>query len=320
VKTVFFGTPAFAVPTLERLLASPHSVAGVVTQPDRPRGRGQRVSASPVKTVATANALPVFQPERMQDPDFIAALEELKPDLGVIAAYGKLLPDGLLKLPRLGMINVHASLLPKYRGAAPIHRAIMAGERESGITIIKLVHEMDAGPMLHWKSIPIEPDDTSASLEPRLAKLGAELLIATIDALDTHTITQHEQDKYQVTFAPRLTRDDGQIDWTKTAPQIHNQVRGLHPWPHAFGYLDGVRYLLLHTQVVERPVQNSSAETPVDGQVLEAKKDRLIVATGRHTALALLNLQPEGRRPLTARAFLAGHRLSPGATFRPTCS
>ena len=320
MKTVFFGTPAFAVPTLERLLASPHDVAGVVTQPDRPRGRGQRVSASPIKTVAAANALPVFQPERMKDPDFVAALEELKPDLGVIAAYGKLLPDRLLQLPRLGMINVHASLLPKHRGAAPIHRAVMAGERESGITIIKLVHEMDAGPMLRWRSIPIEPDDTSASLEPRLAQLGAELLVATIDALDAGTVIEHEQDPDQVTFASRLTRDDGRIDWTQTAPQIHNHVRGLHPWPHAFGYLDGTRYLLLHTNVVESPAPGVSDEAPVAGQVLEAAKDRLIVAAGRRTALALLELQPEGRRPLTARAFLAGHRLSPGAIFRSASS
>ena len=317
MKTVFFGTPAFAVPTLERLLGSSHDVAGVVTQPDRPRGRGQRVSASPVKTVAAANELPVFQPERMKNPDFVAALERLKPDLGVVAAYGKLLPDRLLELPRLGMINVHASLLPKYRGAAPIHRAVMAGERESGITIIKLVREMDAGPMLRWEAIPIAPDDTSASLEPRLAALGAELLVATIDALDEGRVIEHEQDPDQVTFAPRLTRDDGQIDWTKTAPQIHNQVRGLHPWPHAFGYLDGVRYLLLHTCVVERPAPSSSDVPPVAGQVLEAAKDRLIVAAGQRTALALLELQPEGRRPLTTRAFLAGHRLSPGASFGP---
>ena len=317
MRTVFFGTPAFAVPTLEQLLASAHDVVGVVTQPDRPRGRGQRVSASPAKAVALANGLTVFQPERMKDPDFVAALEELKPDLGVVAAYGKLLPDRLLALPRLGMINVHASLLPKYRGAAPIHRAVMAGERESGITIIKLVHEMDAGPMLRWEAMPIVPNDTSASLEPRLAELGAKLLVATIDALDEGHIVEHEQNPDEVTFAPRLARDDGRIDWTQPAPQIHNQVRGLHPWPHAFGYLDGVRYLLLHTRVVEVPAANSSQEPPVPGQVLEAIKDRLVVATGRRSALALLELQPEGRRPLTTRAFLAGHRLSPGAIFRP---
>ena len=318
VKTVFFGTPAFAVPTLERLLASPHDVVGVVTQPDRPRGRGQRVSASPVKTVALANGLPVFQPERMKDPDFVAALDGLKPDIGVVAAYGRLLPDRLLELPRLGMVNVHASLLPKYRGAAPIHRAVMAGETESGITIIKLVHEMDAGPMLRWEALPIAPDDTSASLEPRLAELGAELLVATNDALEAGGVIEHEQNPAEVTFAPRLTRADGQIDWTRTARQIHNQVRGLHPWPHAFGYLDGVRYLLLHTEVVEGRAPSFGDAPAVAGQILEAVKDRLIVAAGQETALALLEVQPEGRRPLTTRAFLAGHRMTPGTVFQPT--
>lgn len=318
VKTVFFGTPAFAVPTLERLLASPHDVVGVVTQPDRPRGRGQRVSASPVKTVALANGLPVFQPERMKDPDFVAALDGLKPDIGVVAAYGRLLPDRLLELPRLGMVNVHASLLPKYRGAAPIHRAVMAGETESGITIIKLVHEMDAGPMLRWEALPIAPDDTSASLEPRLAELGAELLVATNDALEAGGVIEHEQNPAEVTFAPRLTRADGQIDWTRTARQIHNQVRGLHPWPHAFGYLDGVRYLLLHTEVVEGRAPSFGDAPAVAGQILEAVKDRLIVAAGQETALALLEVQPEGRRPLTTRAFLAGHRMTPGAVFQST--
>jgi len=320
VKTVFFGTPAFAVPTLERLLASPHDVAGVVTQPDRPRGRGQRMSPSPVKAVALANGLSLFQPERMKDPNFVGALDGLKPDIGVVAAYGRLLPDRLLELPRLGMINVHASLLPKYRGAAPIHRAVMAGERESGITIIKLVSEMDAGPMLRWEALPIAPDDTSASLEPQLAELGAELLVTTIDALEAGRVIEHEQDTNQVTFAPRLTHDDGQIDWTRTALEIHNQVRGLHPWPHAFGYLDGVRYLLLLTRVVEDQAPNSGNAPPVVGQILEAAKDRLIVAAGQQTALALLELQPEARRPLATRPFLAGHRLAPGAIFRPTSS
>ena len=278
------------------------------------------MSASPVKTVALANGLPVFQPDRMKDPAFVAALDGLKPDIGVVAAYGRLLPDRLLELPRLGMINVHASLLPKYRGAAPIHRAVMAGERESGITIIKLVREMDAGPMLRWEALPIAPDDTSASLEPRLAQLGAELLVATIDALETGRVAEHEQDPDQVTFAPRLTREDGQIDWTRTAVEIHNQVRGLHPWPHAFSYLDGARYLLLLTRVVEDPALTPGNAPPIAGQILEAAKDRLIVAAGQQTALAVLELQPEGRRPLTTRAFLAGHRLTPGAIFRPASS
>ena len=320
MKTVFFGTPGFAVPTLARLLASRHHVIGVVTQPDRRRGRGQRVSPSPVKVTATDNGLTVLQPERMNDPEFVAALETMRPDLGVVAAYGKLLPDRLLELPRLGMINVHASLLPKYRGAAPIHRAIMAGETETGVTIIKLVREMDAGPMLRREALSIAPDETSASVEPRLAELGADLLLRTVDELEAGRATEREQDHGQVTFAPRLTRDDGEIDWTKTAQDIHNQVRGLHPWPHAYSYLDGARYLLLRTDVVAPPVAGSPRTQPIAGEVLEAVRDRLIVAAGRRTALALRELQPEGRRPLTTRAFLAGHRVAAGLIFRPSPS
>ena len=320
MNTVFFGTPAFAVSTLEQLLASRHDVVGVVTQPDRRRGRGQRVSPSPVKIVAADNGLAVLQPERMKDPDFVAALELMRPDLGVVAAYGKLLPDRLLELPRMGMINVHASLLPKYRGAAPIHRAIMAGETETGITIIKLVREMDAGPMLRREPLSIAPDDTSASVEPRLAELGADVLLRTVDELEAGRAKEREQDHDQVTFAPRLTRADGEIDWTKTAQEIHNQVRGLHPWPHAFSYLGGSRYLLLRTAVVEPPLPDSPGAQPTAGEVLEAVRDRLIVAAGRGTALALLELQPEGRRPLTTQAFLAGHRVGAGLVFRPAPS
>ena len=320
MRTIFFGTPSFAVATLERLVSSPHEVVGVVTQPDRPRGRGHRVSASPVKTVATAHDLTVLQPDRMKDPEFVATLEAMKPDLGVVAAYGRMLPDRLLQLPRLGMINVHASLLPKYRGAAPIHRAIMAGETETGITIIKLVHEMDAGPMLRWEATPIEPDDTSSSLEPRLAALGADLLVLAVDDLDAGRATDHEQDRDQVTFAPRVTREDGAIDWTLTANEIHNQVRGLHPWPHAHSYLDGVRYLFLRTAVVDASSQSASARESTTGEILVMSKDQLIVAAGAQTALSLLELQPEGRRPLGIPAFLAGHRLSPGAVFQPAPS
>ena len=312
VRTVFFGTPAFAVPTLERLIESHHDVAAVVTQPDRKRGRGQRLSASPVKQVAEAHGLPVLQPERMKDPAFVTALQALAPDLGVVAAYGKLLPDQLLELPRHGMINVHASLLPKYRGAAPIHRAIMAGEPETGVTIIRLVREMDAGPMLRRASWPIAPDDTSEVVGQNLAGLGADLLIAVVDDLAAGRLTAQPQDHEHATFAPRLSRDDGAVDWNRSAADIHNQVRSLHPWPHAFSYLDGARYAILKSAVAERP---ESGRRTQPGEVVEAKKDHLIVAAGGGTALRIHELQPEGKRPLPTRAFLAGYRLRPGAVF-----
>lgn len=312
VRVVFLGTPAFAVPTLERLLASAHEVAAVVTQPDRPRGRGQRVSESPVKRLAAARGLPVLQPERMKDPAFVEALAALAPDLGVVAAYGKMLPDRLLALPRLGMINVHASLLPAYRGAAPIHRAVMAGETETGITIIRLVREMDAGPMLRRAALPIDADDDAETLERALAALGAVTLLQAVDDLESGRAAEEEQDHARATFAPRLTRADGAIDWSRTAGQVHDQVRGLHPWPRAFSHLGGARYLIHRTAVVEPPGEAPAAP----GQVLEAAGDRLVVAAGSGTAVAILEIQPEGRRALPARAFLAGHPLAPGTAFK----
>ena len=314
VRVVFLGTPAFAVPTLERLLASPHEVVAVVTQPDRPRDRGQRVAESPVKRIAAGRGLPVYQPERMKDPAFVAALGALAPDLGVVAAYGKMLPDQLLALPRLGMINVHASLLPAYRGAAPIHRAVMAGETETGITIIRLVREMDAGPMLRRAALPIDPDDDAETLERALAALGAATLLPAVDDLASGRAAEEEQDHARATFAPRLTRADGAIDWSRPAGRVHDQVRGLHPWPRAFSHLAGVRYLIHRTAVVEPPAGDSAPSVP--GQVLEAAGDRLVVAAGSGMAVAILEIQPEGRRALAARAFLAGHPIAPGTVFK----
>ena len=315
VKIAFFGTPAFAVPTLQRLLASAHPVVAAVTQPDRPRGRGRRVSESPVKQVAKAGGLPVLQPERMKDPAFMEALAALAPDLGVVAAYGRMLPDVLLALPRLGMINVHASLLPKYRGAAPIHRAVMAGESETGVTIIRLVREMDAGPMLRRAGVPIGPDDTSEALDRTLAELGAAVLMEAVDDLDRGHAVETAQDHALATFAPRLTREDGAIDWTRPARAVHDQVRGLHPWPRASCHLGGARYLIHRTGVAESSSSSPEHAPARPGQVIEATGGRLVVAAGGGTAVAILEIQPEGGRPLPVRAFLAGRRVVPGAIF-----
>ena len=320
VKVVFFGTPAFAVPTLDRLLASPYEVVAAVTQPDRPRGRGQRVSESPVKQVAKDRHIPVLEPRKMKDASFVEALTQLAPDLGVVAAYGKILPDQLLTLPRLGMINVHASLLPKYRGAAPIHRAVMAGEAETGITIIRLVREMDAGPMLRQATYPIGLEQTSDALEHELAELGADLLTRTVDDLDAGRASEEPQDHSRATLAPRLTKDDGLIDWTAQAAAVHNQVRGLHPWPHAYSYLEGARYVIRRSAVPQTAVGATDKARPEPGEVLRAAGDLLLVATGMGTALEILELQPEGRRSLLTRAFLAGHRIRPGSVFRSSPS
>lgn len=315
VRIAFFGTPGFAVPTLQALLASPHPVVAAVTQPDRPRGRGRRVSESPVKQLAAAKGLPVLQPERMKDPTFMQALAALAPDLGVVAAYGRLLPDALLALPRLGMINVHASLLPKYRGASPIHRAVMAGDTETGVTIIRLVREMDAGPMLRRAALPILADDTSATLDGKLAELGAGELLCAVDDLDRGRAVEEAQDHARATFAPRLTREDGVMDWNRPARDLHNQVRGLHPWPRASCRLNGARYLIHRTAPAGPPDAAPDTAAVSPGQVIAAAGGRLVVAAGGNTALSILEIQPEGGRPLPVRAFLAGHPIAPGASF-----
>jgi methionyl-tRNA formyltransferase len=309
LRIVFFGTPEFAVPSLDALLLSHHQVVGVVTQPDRPRGRGHKKTDAPVKRRALRARIPILQPERLKDPGFLDALAALRPDLGVVAAYGKILTDAVLAAPRLGMINVHASLLPKYRGAAPVHRAIIAGEHETGVTIMRVVKELDAGPMLAKGTRPIGDDESSDAVERDLAKQGAALLAPVIDALAEHRSEETPQDAAAATYAHRLTKADGLIDWTASAEAIHNRVRGLHPWPHAYTFWRGHRYILLRSAVADE-----GGMTGVPGTVLAAAGDGLVVAAGSG-ALQILEIQAEGKRAMPVREFLAGHRLAPGDGF-----
>jgi len=305
----FFGTPQFAVPTLERLVASRHQVRGVITQPDKPRGRGQKVVDSPVKAAALAHGLPVFQPERLRDPQVAETLSGWHPDLGVVAAYGKLIPGELLRLPRFGMINVHASLLPKYRGASPVHRAVIDGEAQTGVTIMQMVEALDAGDMLARVTRPIRPDETSDQVERDLADLGAQLLVDVVDRLEAGTTTPEPQDAGASTYAPRLTKEEGLVDWTLSAARIHNRVRGLYPWPHAYAYLDGARIILLKTHVVD----DSTSAQP--GKIVDVTRDAIRVATGHGGVIAIDELQAEGKRPMRTRDFLAGRPLQPGGRF-----
>ncbi len=307
-RVVFFGTPAFAVPTLDRLLASRHAVVGVVTQPDRPRGRGQKTSDAPVKTRARSAGLPVLQPPTLKDPSVLTSLSTLGADIGVVAAYGKILSDAVLAVPRLGMINVHASLLPRHRGAAPVHRAIIAGDAVTGVTIMRVVKALDAGPMLAEVRRPIGPTETSEEVERDLARLGAALLVETLDGIADGTVRETPQDDSRATYASRLTKEDGLVHWDWPAQRLHDLIRGLYPWPHAYTFLDGSRLILLRSHVV---TQIASA-TP--GTIEAAERDELRVATG-DGGLEILQLQAEGKRPVTAREFLAGHRLRPGARF-----
>jgi methionyl-tRNA formyltransferase len=315
LRIVFFGTPEFAVPTLGALLGSRHAVVGVVTQPDRPRGRGQKTSAAPVKACALAGGVPVLQPERLKDSEFLELLSGLGADLGVVAAYGRILTDAVLATPPLGLINVHASLLPRYRGAAPVHRAIIAGETETGVTIMRVVKALDAGPMLSAVRRPIGPEETSDEVERDLSRLGAELLVTTIDELASGRIHETPQDEAASTYAPRLTKDDGVVVWSLPAEAVHDLIRGLHPWPHAFTFHDRRRFILRRS-IVSAPGTERPAQDEPPGTILEAAGDRLVVATGAGR-LRLTEIQAEDKRPMTAREFLAGHRLAAGERFAP---
>ena len=310
LRIVFFGTPAFAVPTLDALLRSRHEVIAVVTQPDRPRGRGQRVSDAPVKTLAVERGLRVLQPDRLARDRFAEPFTALNSDLGVVAAYGKILPEWLLQTPRLGLINVHASLLPKYRGAAPVHRAVQAGETETGVTIMRVVKALDAGPMLAKAVRPIGFDDTSDVVERDLAQLGAALLVTVVDDLANGPVPETAQNDAEATYAPRLTKAEGLIDWRRPAIDLHNHVRGLRPWPNAFTVFGGAR-LVVHRARLS-PREAAGAEP---GVCIAAGGDAIAVACGDGRALDLLQVQPEGRRVMAARDFLAGHGRLTGQRF-----
>jgi methionyl-tRNA formyltransferase len=310
LRVVFFGTPEFAVPTLQALLDSAHDVVGVVTQPDRPRGRGQQVLASPVKQLAVSAGVPVLQPERMKDPAFQSAYHAWQPDLGVVAAYGRILPQTVLDTPSLGLINVHASLLPRHRGAAPVHRAVIAGDVVTGVSIMGVVLALDAGPVFATVTRPIGPDDTSPQVEGDLAVLGARLLVDVADALADGTASSTPQDDAGATYAHRLEKPEGALDWSLPAQVIHNRVRGLQPWPMVWTHLHDHRVILVGTRQVAEIVADDRAP----GTVLAVSRDALRVRTV-DGAIDILTVQPEGRRPMPARDFAAGHRLSAGDRF-----
>lgn len=309
MRVVFFGTPQFAVPSLEQLIQSAHDVVGVVTQPDRPRGRGQKVTDAPVKVTAVQHGLPVFQPARLRDPEVKETLTRWAPELGVVAAYGKILPENVLNLPRFGMINVHASLLPRYRGAAPVQRAVIDGMPETGVTIMRMVLDLDAGGMFAKVTRPIGSDETSDIVERDLAHLGASLLLHVIDDLAAGRAVEEPQNDSLSTYASKITKEEGLIDWTLAATDIHNRVRGLYPWPHAFSYLNGERLIVMRSHVAPEP---TSADP---GTIVDVSSGAISVATGHAERLAIDEVQPEGRRAMKVRDYLAGHPIQPGTRF-----
>ena len=310
MRIVFFGTPGFAVPTLSALLASAQQVVGVVTQPDKPRGRGQQVTDAPVKALAAERGIRVLQPERLKREDFEADFSALHADLGVVAAYGKILPQWLLDAVPRGMINVHASLLPKYRGAAPVHRAVINGDGETGVTIMRVVKALDAGPMMARVVRAIGVDESSDVVERDLAALGAELLVSVVDAMAVGDVEEVPQDDAQATYAPRLTKDEGLLDFTLPALSLHNRIRGLRPWPTAYTFFRGKRLVFHHARVSGR---QSDGVDP--GVCISAGAAGITIACGDGGAIDVLHLQPEGRRSMSARDYLSGHGVLAGQRF-----
>jgi methionyl-tRNA formyltransferase len=307
MKLAFLGTPAFAVPSLEAILAVGDVVA-VVTRPDKPQGRGLRVTPPPVAVVATQYALDLLQPATLRDPDFLARLRGLEPDLIVVVAYGRILPPEVLAAAPMGGINLHPSLLPLYRGAAPIPRAIAAGDTESGVTVLHMSEELDAGDLILQRRVPIHADDTTATLEPRLAREGAALLVEALGRLESGRAPRQPQDPSRATFAPKLTPEEALIRWINSAGSIVNLVRAFDPWPVAHTLRDGAPLKIW--RAVARPTGGPGAP----GTVLEAEGDRLVVCAG-DGAVELLEVQPASGRRMSVADYLRGHPLPPGTVL-----
>jgi len=304
IHLVFCGTPQFAVPTLERLVDAGFAVDLAVTQPDRPRGRGMATAFSPVKQRALELGLPIAQPERIKNNDeFRGQLATLKPDAIIVVGYGRIIPQWMIELPPLGNTNLHASLLPKYRGAAPIQWAIASGETVTGVTTMRIDAGLDTGDILLQKEIPIAPEDNAEILAPRMAALGAELMVETLHGLKRGTIRPQPQDDSKATLAPLLKKEDGRINFHRPAPEIVNRIRGFQPWPGAYTTFRGKN---LHIWTARQDGRHlKEGELAVDGE-------RLIMGCGSGTALELLELQPEGRKRMAARDFVHGYHLSGG--------
>jgi methionyl-tRNA formyltransferase len=304
-RIIFMGTPEFAVPTLEALNRNHYDVVAVVTQPDRPKGRGRPMKASPVKQAADAMGYPVLQPFRAKEPWFSEKIIALDPDLFVVVAYGHILPGSVLAIPRLGAVNIHASLLPKYRGPAPIQWAIISGEEETGVTTMWMDEGMDTGDLLMSAEVSIGPEETAASLSGRLAKAGAQLLVETLEQLKSGALLGSPQNKSEATYAPFLKKDHGRIDWSKNARSLDAFIRGMNPWPGAFTFLSGKRLKVFRGKMV----QKGTHEKP--GTVLDGFPGELDVATGRGI-LALTEVQLESGKRLAIETFLRGCPVPPG--------
>jgi len=307
---IFCGTPRFAVPTLEKLVAAGHRVELVVTQPDRPKGRGLELVASPVKESAVRLNLPITQPERIKNnEEFHAELSRLEPDAIIVVGYGRIIPEWMLDLPPNGNINLHASLLPKYRGAAPIQWAIAQGETITGVTTMRIDAGLDTGDILLQQELPIGADDTSETLAPRLADIGANLMLQTLRGLQAGSIRPQRQDNSRASLAPLLKKEDGLISFSRNASELYNRLRGFQPWPGAYTRFRGKNLQILKAKPVNMTIPPGE---------LRAEGDRLLVGCGQNTSLELLEVQLEGKKRTPAQAFLQGYRPKPGETLGAT--
>lgn len=308
MRITFLGSGAFGIPSLEAVIEAGHEVLALVTQPDREKGRGQKLAPPPLKPVAEARGISVLQPRRVREPEAQEALRRLAPDVQVVVAYGQILPQSVIDIGRLGTVNVHGSLLPRYRGAAPIQWAIANGETETGVTTMLIDAGMDTGPTLLARSTPIGPEETAPELEERLARLGAGALVETLAGLESGRLQPQPQDHARATLAPLLKKEDGRLDWRLPAAVISCRIRGFQPWPGAAAVVES------------RPLQVRKAR-PDDpgpgepGTLLQVDRDGIVVACGEATRLRLLEVQPESRRAMPAAAFAAGAHLKPGARF-----
>lgn len=299
-KIVFMGTPAFSVPILEGLVQSGYEILAVVTQPDRPVGRKKIIQAPPVKEAALRLGLNVLQPEKISGSPEMEQVIALQPDVIVTAAFGQFLPEKLLQVPKFGAINVHASLLPKYRGGAPVHYAIINGEKETGVTIMEMIKQMDAGGIYSQKSIPITNQDDVGTMFDKLSTLGCSLLLETLPKILSGELKPQPQDATQVSFSPNITREQEQIDWQKTAQEIDCQIRGMHPWPVAYTTYQDLRWKIYRSQVID------TTTTALPGTIIAKEKGKLWIACGQQTVLAIEELQPAGKSKQTTQAFLNG--------------
>ena len=315
MRVVFMGTPAFAVPSLEALVNSDHEVVGVVTQPDRPQGRGQTVVACPVKELAVARGLSVRQPDKIKSPEFLQQLAEWKPDVIAVTAFGRILPKKILDLPPMGCVNVHGSLLPAYRGAAPVQWALIHGDTETGITTMLMDEGMDTGAVLLQQTVPIEPEDTALELGARMAQAGGALLVETLTCLAVHAVVPRAQDHSRATMAPLLKKEDGVIDWTQPATQIANRLRGLSPWPGSYTFHHEHRLIIRKGRVDANggPV-GGGVQRP--GTILAVGPTSFWVETGEGR-IEVLEVQPANKKRMSVEQFLLGYALRTQDTLSP---